>query len=117
MAEQQTAEIDAVASADAGAKPALAGIRVVDLTQFEAGTSCTETLAWLGADVIKVEPPGKGEQGRTAHDEAGDSPYFMLLNANKRSVTCNLKSEEGKALLTRADRQPPTSSSRTSRRA
>jgi formyl-CoA transferase len=88
-------------TAQAAAPAALAGIRVVDLTQFEAGTSCTETLAWLGADVIKVEPPGKGEQGRTAHDKAGDSPYFMLLNANKRSVTCNLKSEGGRELLRR----------------
>ena len=82
-------------------KPALAGIKVVDLTQFEAGTSITETLAWLGADVIKIENPKGGEQGRSASSERkdADSYYFMLLNANKRSVTLNLKDERGKKIL------------------
>jgi formyl-CoA transferase len=82
---------------------ALEGVRVIDLTQFEAGTSCTETLAWLGADVIKIERPGSGEQGRhaSADDPDQDSWYFLLLNANKRSVTLDVRSERGRAMLER----------------
>jgi formyl-CoA transferase len=82
---------------------ALNGVRVVDLTQFEAGTSCTETLAWLGADVLKIERVNGGEQGRTAsQDIAGlDSYYFLLLNANKRSVTLDIRTEAGADLLLR----------------
>ena len=80
---------------------AMEGYRVVDLTQWEAGTSFTQALAWLGADVIKVEAPGRGDPGRVApQDIAGiDSPYFLILNSNKRSITLNLKSEEGKAVF------------------
>lgn len=86
--------------ANGGRRAALSGIRVVDFTQFEAGPACTETLAWLGADVIKIEPIN-GEQSRraSAARENEDSSYFMLLNANKRSVTCNLKHEKGRELI------------------
>jgi formyl-CoA transferase len=74
----------------------LAGIKVLDLTQFEAGTTCTEALAWMGADVVKVENPEGGEAGRRG---VADPYYFMIYNANKRSVTVNLKSDQGLALV------------------
>src|ERR1700744_5715781 len=74
----------------------LSGIRVLDLTQFEAGTTCTEALAWMGADIAKMENPKGGEAGRTGF---GDAYYFMMYNANKRSITVNLKSERGLALV------------------
>ena len=86
-----------------GIQPALKGVKVLDLTQFEAGPSCTEALAWLGADVVKVEEPHRGEPGRWGTTDRADanSHYFIYYNLNKRSVTCNLKSDGGKALLRR----------------
>lgn len=79
----------------------LEGLRIIDLTQFEAGTTATQALAWLGADVIKVEAPGRGDPGRRAGRENTDqdSYYFLLLNANKRSISLNLKTERGKELF------------------
>lgn len=83
------------------AKAALEGVIVVDFTQFESGTVCTQTLAWLGATVIKLERPGVGEQGRKSSSDRpdADSHGFIILNSNKKSVTVDLKHPEGKKLV------------------
>src|SRR3954447_19161020 len=80
---------------------ALTGIRVIDLTNNQAGPSCGQMLAWLGADVIKVEEPGKGDIARTSLSDRpdADSLFFLTFNANKRSLTLNLKSQQGKAVF------------------
>ena len=75
----------------------LTGVRVLDFTQFEAGTSCTQVMAWLGADVVKVENPAGGDPGRRtgATKPHRDDPYFLNYNSNKRSITINVKSPRG----------------------
>jgi formyl-CoA transferase len=78
---------------------ALDGMRVLDMTQYEAGTSCTQLLAWLGADVVKIEPPGRGDPGRGVTHPPQVSQYFLNYNSNKRSVTINLACKEGRELL------------------
>ncbi|NNN38350.1 formyl-CoA transferase, partial [Streptomyces sp. S3(2020)] len=80
---------------------ALEGVRVLDMTHVQSGPSATQLLAWLGADVVKVEAPGGDITRRQLRDVAGvDSLYFTMLNCNKRSVTLNTKSERGRELLT-----------------
>jgi formyl-CoA transferase len=80
--------------------PALEGLRILDMTQWEAGTACTQALAWLGADVVKVEPPGRGDPGRMSMG-GPDSAYFLNWNSNKRSVTIHLDQPAGRELLLR----------------
>ena len=79
----------------------LQGVKVLDLTQFEAGPSCTEALAWLGADVVKIENPKMGDPGRRLRPGQPDNDpyYFHVFNANKRSITANLKSPKGLAMI------------------
>ncbi|WP_439380202.1 formyl-CoA transferase [Amycolatopsis lexingtonensis] len=80
---------------------ALEGVRVLDMTHVQSGPSSTQLLAWLGADVIKLETPGRGDitRGQLRDVPGVDSLYFTMLNANKRSITLNMKSEEGKEIF------------------
>ena len=76
----------------------LEGVKIVDFTQFEAGPSCTESLAWLGAEVVKIENPRTGDPGRRLAGPGApdkDPWYFHQFNANKKSLTVDLKSPRG----------------------
>ena len=81
--------------------PALQRMRILDMTQYEAGTSCTQALAWLGADVVKIERPILGDPGRGVARGTDHAPYFLNWNSNKRSVALNLDGEGGRELLFR----------------
>ena len=85
----------------------LQGVKVIDFTQFEAGPSCTEALAWLGAEVVKIENPNRGDPGRRLQPNKPDTDpyYFHMFNANKKSVAINLKSSEGLDLAKEMIRQ------------
>src|SRR5499427_10430630 len=81
---------------------ALDGVRILDMTHVQSGPSCTQMLGFLGADVIKLEPPGRGDitRGQLRDLPDVDSLYFTMLNCNKRSITLNVKSERGKEIFT-----------------
>ncbi len=79
---------------------ALRGIRILDMTHVQAGPTCSQLLAWMGADVIKFEPPqGDATRGQLRDVPNADSLYFTMLNCNKRSITVNMKSPDGKAVF------------------
>jgi formyl-CoA transferase len=88
-------------------KKALDGIRILDMTHVQSGPSCTQILAWLGADVIKVELPGRGDITRQQLRDVPDvdSLYFAMLNGNKRSLTLNTKTPQGKEIFTKLIRE------------
>ncbi len=79
---------------------ALKDVRVLDMTHVQAGPTCSQLLAWMGADVIKFEPPhGDATRGQLRDIPGADSLYFTMLNCNKRSITVNMKSPDGKAVF------------------
>jgi formyl-CoA transferase len=86
---------------------ALEGVRVLDMSHVQAGPSCTQIMGWLGADVIKLELPGRGDitRGQLRDVPEVDSLYFTMLNCNKRSITVNMKSEAGKEIFRKLVRQ------------
>lgn len=79
---------------------ALKGVRILDMTHVQAGPTCSQLLAWMGADVIKFEnPQGDATRGQLRDIPNADSLYFTMLNCNKRSITVNMKTAEGKVVF------------------
>jgi formyl-CoA transferase len=85
----------------------LQGIKVVDFTEVQSGPSCTQMLAWLGAEVIKIERPGVGDatRGELQFDPNEPSYYYLQLNSDKKSLTLNAKTPDGKEILTKLIQQ------------
>ena len=81
----------------------LQGIKVIDFTEVQSGPSCTQMLAWLGAEVIKIERPGVGDATRNELQFDPDCPsyYFLQLNSDKKSLALDAKTPDGKAILTK----------------
>ena len=82
---------------------ALDGVRILDFTHVQSGPTCTQLLAFMGADVIKVERPGVGDitRGQLRDVKGADSLYFTMLNGSKRSITIDSKHSKGKEILDR----------------
>jgi formyl-CoA transferase len=86
---------------------ALEGVRILDFTHVQSGPTCTQLLAWFGADVIKIERPGVGDitRGQLVDVKGADSLYFTMLNHNKRSITVDSKHPKGKEIIERLIKQ------------
>ncbi len=86
---------------------ALTGVRILDFTHVQSGPTCTQLLAYMGADVIKVERPGVGDitRGQLRDVPNADSLYFTMLNGNKRSITIDSKHPKGREILDRLIKQ------------
>src|ERR1051325_6035211 len=82
---------------------ALDGVKILDFTHVQSGPTCTQLLAYMGADCIKVERPGVGDitRGQLRDVKGQDSLYFTMLNGNKRSITIDSKNPKGKEILNR----------------
>src|SRR5262245_20638837 len=98
-----SATAQALPATASSAPGCLSGLRVLDLSRVLAGPFCTQTLGDLGAEVLKIEPPGKGDDTRQWGPPwfQGESAYYLCCNRNKKSVTINFKTAEGRELIHR----------------
>ncbi len=101
MSQLQQSQAQSVQVATPQEAQALSGVRILDFTHVQSGPTCTQLLAWFGADVIKLEKAGEGDatRGQLRDVADADSLYFTMLNHNKRSITVNTKNSAGKAVV------------------